>query len=80
MKVKSVFKVAHRHRVEAVDGAGFSDLWEKFEEYLLSRDMSEDTLETYKRTVYEYLYRASEAPFDKQSARSAFFTEGFKRT
>ena len=69
IEAKGVSRVAHRHRVEAVDGAGFSDLWEKFEEYLLSRDMSEDTIETYKRTVYEYLYRASEAPFDKQSIR-----------
>jgi hypothetical protein len=72
MEVKGVSKVLHRHRVEAVDGAGFSGLWEKLEEYLLSRDMSEDTLETYKRTPYEYLHRASEVPFDRQSARSAF--------
>ena len=60
--------------MEAVGGAGFSGLWEKFEEYLLSRDMSEDTIETYKRTLYEYLYWASEAPFNKQRTRTAFLT------
>ena len=74
LEVKGVSRVLHRHRVEALDGAGLSGLWEKLEEYLLSRDMSEDTIETYKRTVYEYLYWASEAPFDKQSACSRSFS------
>jgi len=50
MEAQGVSRVTHRHRVEAVDGAVFSDLWAKFEEYLLSRDMSEDTIKTYTRT------------------------------
>ena len=49
MEVKGVSRVTHRNRVEAVDGARLSGLWEKFTEYLLSRDINEDTIE--KRTL-----------------------------
>ena len=75
MEVKGVSRVQHRHRVKAVDDAGYSEYWDKFEEYLLSRDMAPDTLETYRRTLYEYLYSASEAPFVKQSIRTYLATK-----